>query len=91
MKKKTGNEKYDLIGGLAIALYGQSIVISFSALKQIMIDHGFEYSQESNRGIASSVKAAFYAWEEIDPVVHHAIAYNFVGKDGKFAWEHYEE
>lgn len=89
MKNTTGNEKYDLIGRLAIALYGQGITISFSSLKQIMIDNGFDYS--SNRGMASSVKAAFYAWEEIDPVVHHAIAYNFVGKDGLFAWEHYEE
>ncbi len=91
MKNSTEDPRYDLIGRLAFALYGQEITISLSALKHIMIEHGFEYSENSNRGMARSVSAAFHAWEKLDPVVHHAIAWNFFGKDGKPSWMHYEE
>lgn len=85
--KEVENKTYNLIGKVAIALYGQNINITLDALKQILNDHGFEYGSEGNRGIASSVSAAYRAWEKVDPVVYHAIAHVFTGRDGVKAWE----
>tara|TARA_R110002124_G_scaffold134495_1_gene297250 strand:+ start:2949 stop:3221 length:273 start_codon:yes stop_codon:yes gene_type:complete len=80
------NEVFNFIGKLSVALYSQGIQISFDALKQILNDHGQNYSEESNRGLGKVVSSAYDAWKEVDPVVHHAIAYTFRGKDGELLW-----
>lgn len=85
--KEVENKTYNLIGKLAIALYGQNINITLDALKQILNDHGDHYSSDSNLGIGQSVAAAYRAWEKVDPVVYHAIAHVFTGRDGVKAWE----
>jgi len=81
----TENKTYDLIGKLAIALYGQQLQISLSSLNSILADKGLGY--DSNRGLASGVSAAYRRWEEIDPVIHHAIAYTFTDKNGDLPWD----
>ncbi len=83
------HEIYEFIGDLAISLYSKKIKISLSALNQILADKGVEYG--NNRGLASSVGAAYRYWKEKDPVIHHAIAYTFNDKDGEPAWIKYEE
>lgn len=87
MKVSVNNDTYDFIGKLSIALYGQGITISLDALKQILNDRGANYSEASNLGLGRSVSAAYRAWEKVDPVVHHAIAYTFKGRNGNFPWE----
>ena len=87
MKKTVNNPIYDLIGKLALALYGQDIKITLDALKQILNDNGAKYSYASNFGLGQSVSAAYHAWEKIDPLVHQAIANTFIGRDGNFSWE----
>lgn len=81
------DKTYNLIGKLAIALYGQNINTTLNALKQILNDHGENYSLDSNLGIGQSVAAAYRAWEKVDPVIYHAIAHVFIGRDGLKAWE----
>ncbi|MFV0176159.1 hypothetical protein OBK27_04355 [Empedobacter falsenii] len=87
--KELENSNYNLIGKIAIALYGQDITISLDALKQILNDHGANYKPDGNVGIGQSVAAAYRAWRDVDPVIHHAIAHVFVGRDGKKPWEKY--
>ena len=87
MKATVKNETYDFIGKLPIALYGQGITISLDALKQILNDRGANYIEASNLCLGRSVSAAYRAWEKIDPVVHHAIAHTFKGRNGNFPWE----
>ncbi|GAL00504.1 hypothetical protein JCM19314_2112 [Nonlabens ulvanivorans] len=87
MTRTVHNENYDLIGRLALALYGQNITITLDALKLILNDHGTTFSDQSNLGLGRSVSAAYRKWEKVDPVIHHAIAYTFKGRDGKFPWE----
>lgn len=84
------NEVFNFIGKISIALYSQGIQISLDALKQILNDHGQNYSEESNRGLGKVVSSAYAAWEEVDPVVHHAIAWTFKGRDGEFPWKKYQ-
>lgn len=86
MNTSVNNEIYDLIGRLSVGLYSQSITISLDALKQILNDAGASYSDVSNLGLGRSVSAAYKAWEKVDPVVHHAIAYTFKGRNGSFPW-----
>ena len=82
MKKK---EIYNLIGNLAIALYSKNIQISLSSLNQILKDKDAEYG--NNRGLASGVSASWRYWKKKDPIIHHAIAYTFIDKNGNFPWE----
>ncbi|MGB3465241.1 MAG: hypothetical protein WBA74_08225 [Cyclobacteriaceae bacterium] len=90
MKHTLDDEKYNFIGKLSIALYSQGITITLDALKQILKDRGESYSDQSNQGLGRTVSAAYRAWEETDPVVHHAISYTFTGRDGYFPWEKYQ-
>lgn len=85
--KKVNDERYQLIGEIAIALYSKSIKISFDSLKAIMKDHGFEYSEDVNRGLAQSVRKAYLVWKSVDPAINHAIAYTFTNQHGQPAWE----
>lgn len=84
--KIVNDERYQLIGEIAIALYSKDVRISLDSLKSIMKDHGFDYSEDGNRGLASSVSAAYNAWEKVDPVIHHAIAYTYTNKYGRPSW-----
>jgi len=84
----TKEETYEFIGELAICLYSKKIKISLTALNAILQDKNAAY--ESNRGLAAGVGGAYRFWERKDPVVHHAIAYNFHDKDGEPAWMKYE-
>ncbi len=76
---------YDFIGELAIALYSKKIRISLNSLKHILADKGKTYT--SNRGVASSVSAAYRHWEKKDPVIFYAIAHTYTDKDGNLAWD----
>lgn len=84
------HKTYQFFGQLSIALYSQGIQISLDALKQILNDEGEQYSETSNRGLGQSVSVAYRAWETVDPVIHHAIAWTFKGRDGHFPWEKYQ-
>jgi len=86
MKNSVNDKTYDFIGQLAIALYSQGITITLDALKQILNDNGDQYSLGGNVGIGQSVAAAYRAWENVDAVIHHAIAHTYKGRDGNFAW-----
>ena len=87
MKNTITNSTYNFIGKLSIALYSQGITITLDALKQILNDQGSEYSEVSNLGLGRSVSAAYHAWEKVDPVIHHAIAHTFKGRDREFPWD----
>lgn len=81
------NEKiYDFIGELAIALYSKKISISLSSLNQIIEDKGWE-KYANNRGLAAAVAASWRYWKKNDPVIHHAIAYTFLNKNGELPWK----
>lgn len=87
MKNSLDNETYDFIGRLSIALYSQGITITLDALKQILNDMGKDYSPVSNLGLGKTVSSAFWAWEKVDPVIYHAIAHTFKGRNGEFPWD----
>jgi len=91
MRNTVNDERADFIGKLAIALYSQGITITLDSLKQILNDEGGSYSEVSNQGLGQTVASAYRQWENIDPVVHHAISYTFRGRDGRFPWEKYQE
>ncbi len=80
------NEKiYDFIGELAIALYSKKKRISLTALNQVLCDNNLE-NYGNNRGLAAGVSAAYRHWEKKDPVIHHAIAYTYIDRDGNLPW-----
>lgn len=84
------NEKLKLIGKLALALYSQGIQITYGALKKILQDEGFEYSDASNQGLGASVSAAYRAWYQDgngDLVVANAIAQTFTDQHGNLIWQ----
>ncbi len=85
--KRVEDERYQLMGQIAIALYSQEIRISLSSLKSILMDYGYDYSSDYNRGLAKSVASAYSAWEKTDPVIHHAIAYTFTDQNGELPWD----
>lgn len=87
MKNKVNNDTYQFIGTLAIALYSQGINITLDALKQILNDQGHDYSDYSNLGIGKVVSSAYQAWKQVDPVVHHAIAFSYTGRHGNLVWD----
>ncbi|EAY25609.1 hypothetical protein [Microscilla marina] len=84
------DEKLSLIGKLAFALYSQKIQITYGALKKILQDKGYEYSEMSNQGLGASVSAAYRAWNQDgkgDVEVSNAIAYTFTDKNGDLIWQ----
>ena len=105
---KVEYEGYQLMARIAIALYDQEKYdndqqndwITFSTLKAIMNDNGYEYSEGwNNRGIASSVKTAEEEYRAIRDqkaenssewlaleYIRHAIAVSFRNKDGQLAF-----
>lgn len=77
-------EIYDFIGELAIALYSKKIQISLNSLNSILDDKNCSYG--NNRALAKAVTASYTRWKIKDPVIHHAIAYTYVDKNGNLAW-----
>ncbi len=82
-----GEESYELIGKLAIALYTQRIKLRLSALQKILNDKGADY--EGNPGMGQVVSAAYRYWKEVkeDWVIHHAIAYSFTGQNDEYLFD----
>lgn len=75
--------------------------ITFDTLKEIMKDYGYEYSEDANRGLASSITGAYNHYrderdrakleqradsENLDSI-RRAIAITFRDKDGNFAYD----
>lgn len=103
---QVNDESYRLMAWLAITLYDQAKYegnendwITFSTLKTLMKDHGYEYLEGGNRGIASSVSTAqtYYGQAEENAdyndklylgYIRHAIAVSFRNKDGHISYDH---
>lgn len=84
------DKKLKLIGKLAFALNSQDIQITYGALKKILQDKGYEYSEMSNQGLGASVSAAYRAWHQDgkgDIEVSNAIAHAFTDKHGNLIWQ----
>ena len=103
---KVNDDSYRLMAWIAITFYSQdrnekedNDWITFSTLKALMTNHGYEYSEGGNRGIASSVSAAqtYYgqAMENAEnkndkqclEYIRHAIAVSFRNKDGYISYD----
>lgn len=82
---KKGEESYEFIGQLAIALYTQRIKIRLSALQKILNDKGADYG--GGVGMGKVVSAAYAHWKSKDWVIHHAIAASFTGQNDEYLFE----
>jgi hypothetical protein len=80
-----GEESYDFIGHLAIALYTKQIKLRLSALQHILNDKGADYG--GGVGMGKVVSAAYRHWEKKDMVVHHAIAASFTGQNDEYLFD----
>lgn len=83
---KVEYDGYQLMARIAIALFFANEWITFSELKIMMNDRGYEYSEGGNRGLASSVKTAEESYRNINEDLRHAIAVSFRSKDGNLAF-----
>lgn len=81
------DERYQLMAKVAVALYEHDTWITFDSLKSILKDHGFDYSEDQNRGLASSIKAAEEAYRAINEEIRHAIAVTYRNKNGELAFD----
>ena len=87
------DKTYEFMGELAIALYSKKIKITLNSLRTILNEkEEFKnFSKEKSRGkmigFGQSVSAAWKAWSEEDPVIHHAIAHTFTDKNGSYSWK----
>lgn len=86
MTNTVNNKLYDFIGKLSIALHSQEITISLDSLKHILVDNLPEFFGMNYLELSRHVPLAYQAWEQIDPVVHQAIAYTFKYRKGNFPW-----
>lgn len=77
-----GEEAYEFIGTLAIALYSQRIKLRLTTLQKILNDKGADYG--GGIGMGSVVAAAYRYWQEKDWVIHHAIAASFTGQNDEY-------
>ena len=80
-----GEESYDFIGRLALALYSQDIKMRLSTLQQILNDKGADYG--GGIGMGKVVSASYRFWESKSSVTHHAIAATFTGKNDQYCYE----
>jgi hypothetical protein len=46
-----------------------------------------DFGYKNNRGLGRGISAAYRYWKEKDPVIHHAIAYSYVDRNGKIPWD----
>ena len=82
---KKGQEAYDFIGQLAIALYTQKIKLRLTTLQKILNDQGAGYG--GGIGMGKVVSAAYEYWKKKDWVVHHAIAASFTGQNDEYLFD----
>ena len=82
---KPGQESYEFIGHLAIALYTQKIKLRLTTLHKILKDKGTGYG--GGIGMGKVASAAYAYWEKKDPVIHHAIAYSFTGQSDEYLFK----
>jgi len=80
-----GEESYEFIGHLAIALYTQKIKLRLTTLQKILNDKGADYG--GGVGMGQVVAAAYRHWKEKDWVIHHAIAASFTGQNDEYLFE----
>lgn len=86
-----GNETYEFIGRLALALFNQKIKIRYSTLQKILVDNGLD-SYGNERGMAQAISAAYRYWDRVEKekfaisTTPGAIASTFVNKDGYPSW-----
>lgn len=80
-----GEEAYEFIGHLAIALYTQKIKIRLASLQKILNDKGADYG--GGVGMGRVVAAAYNHWKKKDWVIHHAIAASFTGQNDEYLFE----
>ena len=82
---KTGEESYEFIGQLAIALYTQKIKLRLTTLQKILNDKGADYG--GGVGMGKVVSTAYEYWKKKDWVIHHAIAASFTGQNDEYLFE----
>lgn len=82
---KTGEESYEFIGHLAIALYTQKIKLRLTTLHKILNDKGADYG--GGIGMGKVVSAAYDYWKKKDWVIHHAIAASFTGQNDEYLFQ----
>jgi hypothetical protein len=82
---KTGEESYEFIGQLAIALYTQKIKLRLSTLQKILNDKGADYG--GGVGMGKVISAAYNYWKKKDWVIHHAIAASFTGQNDEYLFD----
>lgn len=90
IKEDLENKTYEFIGRLALILFSQNIRMSFSALRLVLKDNGFN-QYKSARGMARGLSAAYRRWQVKEKdrsisVTAHAIAHTFVDKNGNHPW-----
>jgi hypothetical protein len=81
----TGEESYEFIGQLAIALYTQKIRLRLTTLQKILNDKGADYG--GGVGMGRVISAAYNYWKKKDWVIHHAIAASFTGQNDGYLFE----
>ena len=82
---KKGEESYDFIGQLAIALYTQKIKLRLTTLQKILNDKGADYG--GGVGMGRVVTAAYNHWQKKDWVIHHAIAASYTGQNDEYLFK----
>ena len=86
---KTGEESYEFIGQLAIALYTQKIKLRRSALQKILNDKGADYG--GGVGMGKVVSTTYEYWKNKNStdgwVMHHAIAATFTGQNDEYLFD----
>jgi hypothetical protein len=85
-KVTKGENAYEFIGELAIALYTQEVKLRLTALQKILNDKGANYG--GGVGMGKVVSAAYHYWEKKNSadgwVIHHAIAASFTGQNDEY-------
>jgi hypothetical protein len=84
---KTGQESYEFIGQLAIALYTQKITLRLTTLQKILNDKGADYG--GGIGMGKVVSAAYEYWKdkEQDGIMKQAIAVTFTGENDEYLYD----
>lgn len=90
IKEDLENKTYEFIGRLALILFSQNIRMSFTTLRQLLKDNGYQ-NYGTARGMARGLSAAYRRWKAKEKdrgisVTAEAIAHTFVGKYGNHPW-----
>jgi hypothetical protein len=79
---KKGDDSYEFIGHLALALYSIKIKLQLSTLQKILNDEGADYGGGIGMGKVVSTAYTYWDTKKQDTVIAHAIASIFIGKTG---------